>query len=206
MHAPEERWVLLSGGEQRCRLSHARKAQTFGGGLLPQQELGQFHPCAQGPSSAVHCTHPCPEDFPAVSSVEGLFQSECGVSTSSKQTSCATSSHCCLPSCWCQSSWMPLRRRAAASSGGPWWPHWKNSVVQMPGGAFKDLSSFVGELEVQRTNRHHMHKYFLKVLPLCISYSKRYHPDCAPKHRLVPLSGVKRLSCPQCSPPYCVWL
>jgi len=41
---------------------------------------------------------------------------------------------------------MSLRRRAAASNGGGlWWPHWSNSVAQVPGNTFEELYSFMGE-------------------------------------------------------------
>lgn len=79
------------------------------------------------------------------------------------------------------------------SSGGPWWPCWCSSVVQVPGSAFEEPSSFMGEPGVQRADEHHMHVYFSDVLPLCTQYSEQYHPGSAPRCCLVLLCSEASL-------------
>lgn len=107
----------------------------------PSRSSGSSTHCAQGLSFPVRQSHLCPEHFPTVISMGGLFQSECWDLTSSEQTRRATSSPCAL-------LLVPIQLDAGEelldgagekSYSQQWWPavaHWSSNFVQVPGNPF----------------------------------------------------------------------
>lgn len=198
--------MLLAGGEQRCRLSHALKAQTFGGTfwVSPAPAGARAVPRVAPPRSLIPCT-PVPSLSGALS--HGHFHGRLIPERMLRRhvlqadPSCHLFSLCPLSGahlagCWRRAAgwcWGEELQPAVVAHGGP-------LEQQFCPGARQCLSSFRAKPGVQRTDGHYTHMYFFKVLPLCAQYSERYHPESAPEHRL-PLSGEKRRSLP-----YCAWL
>lgn len=135
-------WQVGSSGAGSAMPWKHRPSEGHFGCPQPQQELGQFHALRpQGLSFPVRRSHLCPEHFPMVISMGGLFQSECWDVTSSKQTRRATSSPCAL-------FLVPIQLDAGEelldgagekSYSQQWWPtvaRWSSNFVQVPGNAF----------------------------------------------------------------------
>lgn len=139
-------------------------------------------------------THLYPELFPVVIFTEFLFQSKCHS----------------LPLC---RPVVPALPTAACPAGGAfqtdswdqvcsqqWGPCWCSSVVQVPGSAFQELSSLMGEPGLQRADGHHMHLYFLRCWHSAPSTQSSITLTLLPDVVWC-LSVVKNLLCPQQSLP-----
>lgn len=133
-------------------------------------------------------THLYPELFPVVIFTEFLFQSKCHSLPLCRPVVPALPTAACPPAggAFQTDSWDQICSQQ-------WGPCWCSSVVQVPGSAFQELSSLMGEPGLQRADGHQMHLYFSEVLALCTQYSEQYHPDSAPRRCLVPLCSEESL-------------
>ena len=178
-----------SGAGSGMPWKHQPSEGCWGCPLL-QQELGQLHPCAQGLSLPVHWTHLRSEHFPVIISIGDLFQNKCWDFTSSEQTRCATSSHCCTVLL------VPIQldvTQEKSCSEQRWWPVVAPLEQLCCPGARQHLWGALllhGWSRMQRT---------MGTARGC-GFSRCCHSDSAPRRR------ERRLLCPQQSLSYCVWL